>query len=78
MFEVRKMSQIKIKTDYITLGQLLKYGHIITDGGYAKQYLLNNKVFVNNELEIRRGRKIYPGMEIKIDQNIYLVVKNED
>lgn len=72
------MSEIKIKTAYITLGQLLKYAGIISDGGYAKQFLLSNEVFVNNELENRRGRKIYPGTVIKIARNSYLVVKNEN
>lgn len=76
--EARKMKEIKIKTEYITLGQLLKFARIITDGSEAKYFLSSNKVFVNGELENRRGRKIYPGMSIKIGNKKYLVSKDDN
>lgn len=67
------MKEIKINTDYITLQQLLKIGNIISSGGEAKYYLLENDVFVNGELENRRGRKLYPGYTIKIDSNEFII-----
>lgn len=72
------MKKIKIKTEYITLGQFLKFVSIIGDGGEAKYYLTSNKVFVNDELENRRGRKLYPGMKVVIANQQYLIVNNED
>lgn len=57
-------NKIKIATEYITLGQLLKFVNIIESGAMAKEYLLNNNVYVNGEFESRRGRKLYPGYEI--------------
>ena len=54
------MKEIKITTEYITLGQFLKFVGIIDNGSYAKLYLQDNKVLVNGELEDRRGRKLYP------------------
>lgn len=60
------MKKIKINTEYITLGQLLKIADIISSGGMAKFFLEENEVFVNNEKENRRGKKLYKGYEIKI------------
>ena len=45
------MHKISIKTDFITLGQLLKLSGVITNGGEAKFFLLNNKILVNGEAE---------------------------
>ena len=41
--------QINITTEYITLGQFLKFVGIIDCGSYAKQFLLENEVLINNE-----------------------------
>ena len=41
--------KVKLKTDYITLGQLLKIVDIISSGGQAKWFLQENDV-----MEIRR------------------------
>ena len=55
------MNVIKIRTDYITLGQMLKIGECIDSGGQAKLFLANYAITVNGESEQRRGRKLYPG-----------------
>ena len=60
------MESLKIKTEYITLQQLLKIEDIISSGGEAKYFLSNNEVYVNGELENRRGRKLYPNDVIKV------------
>jgi S4 domain protein YaaA len=60
------MDTLKITTEYITLQQLLKIENIISSGGEAKYFLANNQVFVNNEPENRRGRKLYPNDVIKV------------
>ena len=59
--EVMKMEKVLIHSEYITLGQFLKFVGIIDCGSYAKQFLLENKVLINNEQDQRRGRKIYKG-----------------
>ena len=53
--------QIKITTEFITLGQLLKLVDVIDNGGAAKFYLAENEVLVNDEPDTRRGRKLRPG-----------------
>lgn len=60
------MKAIKIHTDYITLGQFLKFCAIISSGAEAKEFLINNKVTVNGEAEDRRGRKLYTDYEIEV------------
>ena len=69
------MEKVSINSEYITLGQFLKYVGIIDCGSYAKQFLLENKVLINNEQDQRRGRKIYPGDVVKVLNKTYEVDK---
>ncbi len=62
------IKKVNINTDYIKLGQLLKLVGLITNGAEAKMFLEENKVLVNNENESRRGRKIYSGDQIKVNE----------
>ena len=67
------MKLVKITTEYITLGQLLKYLGIIASGHEAKEFLLSKKVFVNDESENRRGRKLHKKDQIMIEGKLYKV-----
>ena len=69
------MKKININTPYITLGQFLKYVSLISSGAYAKEFLQETKVYVNNELETRRGRKLYEAYQIKVNDNEYIIGK---
>ncbi len=70
------MKKIKINTEYITLGQLLKISTIASSGGMAKMLLQELEIYVNDELENRRGKKLYPGYIIKIqDHGTFEIVK---
>lgn len=69
------MKKVKITSEFITLGQFLKFTDLISSGALAKQFLLEEKVFVNGEEENRRGRKLYPGYEIIIFNNNYIIEK---
>ncbi len=59
---------IQIEEEYITLAQLLKLTTIISSGGMAKPFLAQNDVYLNGELEDRRGKKLYDGDEIDIPE----------
>lgn len=61
------MEKIRIHSDYITLGQLLKKADIVQSGGEVKQLLLTESVRVNQEIEVRRGRKLYPQDMIEVE-----------
>lgn len=60
------MKEIKINTEYITLGQILKFTAIISSGAMAKMFLAETEVMVNGEKENRRGRKLYPGDIVEV------------
>ena len=57
---------IHIATEYITLGQFLKFADIIHEGGEAKSFLASNLVLVDGVEENRRGRKLRPGNQISV------------
>lgn len=58
---------IKINSEYITLGQLLKKADFIQSGGEAKFAVKEMDITVNGEQEDRRGRKLYAGDRLVID-----------
>ena len=60
------MVKIKIETEYITLGQFLKFADITSSGGMVKEILQEYQIFVNDVAENRRGKKLYPGDKILI------------
>lgn len=59
--------------EYITLQILLKIFGIISTGGMAKLFLTENAVYVNNEKENRRGRKLYPGDNIQVQNTSFVI-----
>lgn len=59
-------TEVKISTEYITLGQFLKLADVIQTGGMVKWFLSEHEVYVNGELEERRGRKLYANDEVDI------------
>ena len=67
------VKKIEITTEYITLGQFLKFSGIISNGAEAKHYLEEYNVLVNGELENRRGRKLYPEYVVLIDGLSYRI-----
>lgn len=72
------MKKIPIKTEYIKLGQLLKYADVIQSGGEEKKFMSTHKIFVNNIPENRRGKKIVPGDVVEINGDIIQVTSYED
>lgn len=73
------MKEILISTEFIILGQLLKFSGIISNGSEAKLFILNNDIFVNDELEKRRGRKLRNKDIIVVNhQKLVIVQHNEN
>lgn len=60
------MKDIKIDEEFVTLGQLLKMTDAISSGGMAKWFLHENDVYVNGEVDDRRGRKLRNGDIVNI------------
>ena len=67
-------TKIVIHTEYITLGQFLKFASIIDNGGAAKAFLAKNRVLVNGEEDNRRGRKLRNGDTVVVLGKSYGIV----
>ena len=67
------MKEVKISTEYIKLGQFLKFAAIIDSGAEAKDFLMENEVIVNGIKEERRGKKLYPGDVIELFNEKYII-----
>lgn len=50
-----------ITTPFIKLDSFLKAENAVGSGGEAKIMIADGHVRVNGEVELRRGRKLYPG-----------------
>lgn len=70
------MPETLITTEYITLGQFLKFVGVVKNGGEEKTFLLRCDVRVNGEKEERRGRKLYPGYRVTIDGVSYAIKRD--
>lgn len=66
----KEVKNIIIHTDYITLGQLLKFVDVVMEGGEAKAYLASNKILVNGVEENRRGKKIRSGDIVELPEMV--------
>lgn len=60
------MNDIVLESEFITLGQFLKRMDVISSGGMAKWFLQENDVYVNGEIDRRRGRKLRVGDLVNI------------
>lgn len=60
------MNEIVLESEFVTLGQFLKMTDAISSGGMAKWFLQENDVYVNGEVDRRRGRKLHVGDLVNI------------
>ena len=61
------MKIIKLRDDYIKLGQALKAAGLVSSGVEAKEVIQDGLVTVNDETDTRRGRKLYAGDIVEFD-----------
>lgn len=55
------METVKIKDEFIKLGQALKLVRFVSSGVEAKMVILDGRVKVNGEVCLMRGKKLYDG-----------------
>ena len=55
------MEVIRLRDEYINLGQALKAAGLVESGVEAKEVITEGLVTVNGETDTRRGRKLYAG-----------------
>ena len=70
---MKNIEKVKISTEFIKLDQGLKWLAVVDSGSEAKEIILDGKVKVNDEVEKRRGRKIYPEYKVEIFGKTYIV-----
>ena len=68
---------ILIRSEFITLQQLLKFANLICSGGHAKAFLSGNTIIINGVKDNRRGRKLYDGDKVVINNKLCLTVNKE-
>lgn len=61
------MEKIKLREDYIKLGQALKAAGLVESGVDAKFVIQDGLVKVNGNIEIQRGKKLVAGDIIEFD-----------
>lgn len=67
------MKDVKISTEFIRLGQLVKLLDLVDTGGQVTVYLLSNEILVNGVDEKRRGKKLYPNDVVTLDGEEYRI-----
>ena len=61
------MEKIKLRDEYIKLGQALKAAGLVGSGVEAKEIILEGLVKVNGEVELQRGKKLHAGDIVLFD-----------
>lgn len=64
---------MQITTSYIKLDSFLKGENAVSSGGEAKIIIAEGYVSVNGEVEMRRGRKLYPGDKVVYGKRAFTV-----
>ncbi len=63
------MEIIKLKEDYIKLGQALKAAGLVDSGVEAKFVIQDGLVLVNGSVELQRGKKLIEGDIVEFEGN---------
>ena len=69
------MEEIKLRDDYIKLGQALKAANIVESGVMAKLVIQDGLVTGNGEVETRRGKKLVDGDVVSFEGETIRIVK---
>lgn len=69
------MVQIKLREEYIKLGQALKAAGLVGSGADAKSDILDGKVMVNGQVETQRGKKLHEGDIVEYDKQQIKITK---
>jgi ribosome-associated protein len=68
--------EMVVREDGIRLGQLLKLAELVETGSEGKELLAAGEVEVNGEVEVRRGRQMHDGDEVRArDQAVRVVLR---
>ena len=69
------MEIIKLRDEYIKLGQALKAANLAGSGVEAKYAIEEGRVLVNGQVEYQRGKKLRAGDVVTFDGNTIKIVE---
>ena len=69
------MQEIKLRDEFIKLGQALKAAGLVGSGVDAKLVIQDGLVKVNGETEVQRGKKLYDGDVVTFEEETIHIVK---
>lgn len=69
------MIEIKLREDFIKLGQALKAAGLVENGVDAKIVITDGEVSVNGAVETQRGKKLYDGDIVSFDGEEIIIIK---
>lgn len=67
--------EIKLRDEFIKLGQALKAADLVDDGVEAKYAIQDGLVKVNQEVETRRGRKLFEGDVVSFEGSEIKIIR---
>ncbi len=67
LIERENMEIIKLREEFIKLGQALKAAGLVESGVDAKLVILDGQVKVNGAVELQRGKKLHAGDVVEYD-----------
>lgn len=69
------METIKLRDEFIKLGQALKAAGMVESGVDAKFVIQDGLVKVNGKVELQRGKKLYAGDEVSFEGETIRIIK---
>ncbi|MDE5824416.1 MAG: RNA-binding S4 domain-containing protein [Lachnospiraceae bacterium] len=72
------MEKVKIRDDYIKLGQALKLAGLVESGVDAKIVIKDGQVKVNGHDETQRGKKLVVNDEVNFEGNTFVIVRDKE
>ena len=73
--EDHDLETIKLREEYIKLGQALKAANLVDNGVIAKLVIQDGLVQVNGKTEFQRGKKLYDGDIVSFENETIKIVK---
>lgn len=67
--------EIKLRDEFIKLGQALKAAGIAENGVDAKYIIQDGEALVNGVVDTQRGKKLYDGDEVQCHDVLIKIVK---
>jgi ribosome-associated protein len=58
---MKKMKELRLRDEFIKLGQALKAADLVSSGVEAKIVIQDGQVLVNGSIEVQRGKKLFDG-----------------